>query len=125
MLKKICYLLLFMSALLLLCSCGNSYTRSDIEDAERDAYYKGYDDGYQRGSEDQWEKDCEDFLIDTYSIRDIENRVYQEFGITPSEAFSIVDNYEYDSTHGGYTWTEYQYAIDAIYYTASIFPYDY
>ena len=125
MLNKIGCLLMLISTLPLFCSCSASYTRTDIETAKRDAYYDGYNEGYKRGAEDQWEDDCEELLIDGRSIRDIENRVHQEFGITPAEAFSIIDNYEYDSTHGGYTWDEYQNAIDAIYYTASIFPYDY
>lgn len=119
-----------------LCGCGNSYSDSDIEAARQQGYDKGYSDGYNRGMKDhreeseyQHEETIEDLLdellIDGRSIRDVEEQVYREYGLTPSQAFGIVDEYEYDSTHGGFTWSEYQNAIDAIYYTASIFPYDY
>ena len=108
-----------------LCGCGNSYSDSDIEAARQQGYDKGYSDGYSRGVEDQKEEDYEDLLIDGLSIRGLENKVYQKYGLTPSQAFGIVDEYEYDSSHGGFTWSEYQNAIEAIYYTASIFPFDY
>lgn len=70
-------------------------------------------------------EDNEKLLIDGRSIRDIESQVNAEYGMTPAEAFSVIDEYEYDYTHGGYTWAEYQDALEVMYYTMSIFPYDY
>ena len=67
----------------------------------------------------------DDLLIDGRSIRDVADQVYAEYGMTPYEALSVIDEYEYDYTHGGYTWAEYKQAIEVVYYTASIFPYDY
>ena len=100
-------------------------TEADIEDAKEQAYNEGYKDGYYHGTEEQREKDCEDFLIDGLSIRGLEELVYEEYGMTPHEAFNIVDAYEFDPRDSGYTWAEYQNAIEAIYCTASIFPQDY
>ncbi len=117
--------IVFLVVLLLLSGCGNPYSEEDLEDAKQQAYREGYNDGYYRGAEEQKEKDYEELLIDGYSIRDIEEEIYNEYGMTPHEAFTILDEYEYDSSHGGYTWTEYQYAIEVMYATASIFPYDY
>lgn len=119
------FLLLTIILSFLLCACGNSYSEEDLEEAKRQAYDEGYNEGYSRGSDDQWEADCEDFLIDGRSIRNIQEQVYEEYGMTPDEAFSVIDEYEYDYTHGGFTWAEYKQAIEVVYYTASIFPYDY
>ena len=120
--KLICLVLVFV---FLLCGCDNAYTEEDLDRAREEAFAAGYKQGYAIGADDQWEKDCEELLIDGRSIRDIETEVYREFGITPREAFNIVDCYEYDYTHDGYTWNEYQNAIEAMYYTACIFPESY
>ena len=127
------FLLLTIILSFLLCACGNSYSEDDLEEAKRQAYNEGYDDGYSRGydvgysrgSDDQWEVDCEEFLIDGRSIRNVQEQVYEEYGMTPYEAFSVIDEYEYDYTHGGFTWAEYKQAIEVVYYIASIFPRDY
>lgn len=109
--------------LLLMAGCGTSTAK--IEEAREQAYREGYEDGFKRGAEAQYEEDCENFLIDGRSIRNIEEQVYEEYGMTPSQAFGIIDEYEYDSTHGGYSWSEYKEAIEVMYYTMSIFPQDY
>ncbi|MBO5953451.1 MAG: hypothetical protein J6Q53_04955 [Oscillospiraceae bacterium] len=125
--KCIHIILVLLLSFMLLTGCG--YTEGDIEEARNQAYNEGYDDGfddgYYRGINEQQEEDYEDLLIDGRSIRDLEMQVYGEYGLTPSEAFTIVDEYEYDSTHGGYTKSEYENAVEAIFYTAAIFPYDY
>lgn len=109
--------------LLLMTGCGTSTTK--IEEVRDQAYREGFDDGYYRGAEEQRERDYEELLIDGRSIRDVVDRVYDEYGMTPSHAFMIIDEYEYDYTHGGYTWAEYKHAIEVVYFTASIFPSDY
>ena len=120
--------LILAAVVLILGSCSEQEMKdreSKIEAARKEGYSEGYDDGYERGAKDQKQKDLEEYTIDTRSIQDIVNRVYEEYGMTPSEAFMIFDVYTYDSTHGGFTWSEYQNALEAIYYTASIFPQDY
>lgn len=125
LLNRACSVAAVLLFLLFLNGCGNPYTEADLEDAKQQAYNEGFEDGYYRGSKDQQEEDYDELLIDGCSIRTIEDHVYNEYGITPSEAFTIVDEYEYDSSHGGYTKAEYQNAIEAIFYTAAIFPQDY
>lgn len=112
-------------AALLLSACGNPYSESDLESAKRQSYNEGYNAGYDRGYEDFKEIVREEYLIDGRSIRDVIDEVYDEFGMTPYEAFAVYDEYTYDWTHGGYTWKEYQEALEVMYYTASIIPYDY
>ena len=121
--KKKLLLILLAISVAALSGCARIYSESDYEKAKQQSYNQGFNEGYDRGVQDQREKDCEDFLIDGCSIVDIEKKVYGKYGITPSEAFSIIDEYEYDSSHGGITWNEYQIAIEAIYYTAAVFPY--
>lgn len=123
--RKTLLAILLTVAAVVMCGCGESYSEADIEEARQQGYTEGYSAGYNRGAEDRQNEDYDDLLIDGRSIRDIEEQVYNEYGLTPSQAFGIVDEYEYDSTHGGFTWAEYQNAIEAIYYTASIFPQDY
>lgn len=120
--KKKLLLILLSIAVTALCGCVRIYSESDYEKAKQQSYNQGFDEGYSQGATDQKEKDYEDLLIDGRSIRNIWEQVYDKYGISPSSAFAIVDEYEYDSDHGGYTWEEYQNALEVIYYTASIFP---
>lgn len=118
-------ILILAAVVLILGSCSEQEMKdreSKIEAARKEGYSEGYDDGYERGAKDQKQKDLEEYTIDTRSIQDIVNRVYEEYGMTPSEAFMIFDVYTYDSSHGGYTWAEYQEALEVMYFTASIFP---
>lgn len=124
-----------MSTLLLLClflvtafalsGCESGYSESEMEAATQQAYNQGFDDGYYQGGKDMKEIAAENFLIDGYSIRDIENEVYETYGMTPHEAFVIIDEYTYDSKHGGYTKAEYENAVEIAFYTIACFPYDY
>lgn len=123
--RKRLFAILLTIAVVALCGCGKIYSESDIENAREQGYNEGYCAGYDRGVEERRTEDYNNLLIDGRSIRNIQDQVYDEFGLTPAQAFGIVDEYEYDSTHGGFTWSEYQNAIEAIYYTASIFPQDY
>ena len=123
------FVLLTVVLSFLLCGCGVYLSESELESAKNYAFERGFDEGfnagYSQGAEDQMEFISEDLLIDGRSIRDIEKEVRNEFGITPHEAFTIYDEYNYDWTHGGYTWKEYQIALEAMYYTCEIFPFDY
>lgn len=121
--KRLCVLALSI-IIICLCGCGNgkAYTASEVEEMMQQAYREGYASGYDQGMRDQWDEDCEELLIDGCSIKNIRDSIYHEFGMTPDEAFNIVDSYECDPSHDGITWSEYQKAIEAIYCTVSIFP---
>lgn len=123
--RKKLFAILLSAVVVALCGCGKIYSESDIKNAREQGYNEGYCAGYDRGVEERRKENYDNLLIDGRSIRNIQDQVYDEFGLTPAQAFGIVDEYEYDSTHGGFTWSEYQNAIEAIYYTASIFPEDY
>lgn len=112
-------------AIVLLSGCNTGYSESEMESIKQQAYKEGFDDGYWIGAEEQQALDYEELLIDGASIQTVEDKVYSRYGMTPHEAFQIYDEYTYDGASSGYTWTEYQEALEVMYYTASIFPYDY
>lgn len=102
-----------------------SKLKDAMDEGYRAGYDAGYDVGYKRGAEDQLEECRSEYTIDGRSICDISNAIRRAYGVTPGEAFNIIEEYNYDSSHGGYTWDEKENAIQAIYATASIFPSDY
>ena len=96
--KKLSTLLLtlFLITALAMSGCESGYSKSDMEAATQQAYDQGFDDGYYQGGKDMKEIAAENFLIDGYSIRDLESEVFETYGITPHEAFVIIDEYTYD-----------------------------
>ncbi len=89
---------------------------------EQEAYDVAYDDGYQQGREDQEAADREKLTIEGKSIVDIVDLVYDHYGMTPQEAWGVIEEYNYDGTHGGFTWEEYMDAMEAAVATAMYFP---
>lgn len=120
--RKTLLAILLTVAAVVMCGCGESYSEADIEEARQQGYTEGYSAGYNRGAEDRQDEDYDDFLIGGMSIRDLSDQVYKEYGMYPSEAFNIFDSYQCDADHGGYSWDEYQKAIEAMYFTSCIFP---
>ena len=101
---------------------GYNIEKALAPEKEQEAYEIAYNDGYQRGLEHQLETDREELTIDGRSIVDIVELVYDHYGMTPQEACGIIDEYNYDGTHGGFTWEEYSNAIEAAVATAMYFP---
>lgn len=91
-------------------------------ESEKAAYETAYNGGYKRGREDQEEADIEKYCYEGRSIYDIEESVLDYYGITPAEAWHTIDEYNYDASHGGIAWDEYQNAIQAALATAGQFP---
>lgn len=90
------------------------------EQIKAEAAKEEYDRGYEQGVKDQMERDFETFTLSGRSVRDIINKINVFYGMTPVEAFRTVDEYEFDSTHGGITWEEYQTAIRVCINTAGM-----
>ena len=113
--RKLFALALILALFLIGCeSSGSSNT----------AYDSGYDDGYRAGYEDgkslQYEEDCEEMLIDVVFIRYVSETIQSMYDMSPSMAYYTVYGYKTEPDHGGYTWAEYQKAIEAILTTASM-----
>lgn len=101
---------------------GGKTEKKQTETTTGYLYNADYEEGYERGHEAGEEAAAEDLTIDGVSIVDIVDLVYDHYGMTPQEAWSIIDEYNYDGTHGGITWEEYQNAIEAAVATAMYFP---
>lgn len=100
----------------------DNLAKVSASEKEKEAYDSAYDEGYQQGRKDQEESDWEKLTIEGKSIVDVEDQVYQYYGMTPYEAWGTIEEYNYDGTHGGITWEEYQNAIEAAVSTAGFFP---
>lgn len=100
----------------------DNMAKVSASEKEKEAYDSAYDEGYQQGRKDQEESDWEKLTIEGKSIVDVEDQVYQYYGMTPYEAWGTIEEYNYDGTHGGITWEEYQNAIEAAVSTAGFFP---
>lgn len=94
----------------------------EAEKNEKVVYESAYQAGYKRGQEVQEEEDTEKYCYEGRSIYDIEESVLDYYGITPAEAWHTIDEYNFDASHGGITWDEYQNAIQAAFATAGQFP---
>lgn len=112
-------ILIFSAIIFVLVSCSEHYANkreSAIEAARNEGFTEGYNEGYDRGCRDQYERDIEAMTYDTVSIVDIIDTTVSEYGISPSDAFAILeDRYEY-------TWEEYQLAQEVAYFVMSQFP---
>lgn len=122
--KKKMLILLFIVVAIVLCGCSEIYTAENIEEARKQGYEEGYNYGYYWGAEHQQEKDYKDLVLDGVSITDIAIEVHKKYGITPGVAFATYEQYNDDPIGSGITWEEYQNAINAVFYTAQLFPRD-
>lgn len=100
----------------------DNMAKVSASEKEKEAYDSAYEEGYQQGRKDQEESDWEKLTIEGKSIVDVEEQVYKYYGMKPYEAWNIIDAYNYDSSHDGITWEEYQNAIEAAVSTAGFFP---
>ena len=89
---------------------------------EKAAYDSAYDEGYQQGRKDQEESDWEKLTIEGMTIEDMDNKIYDFYGMSPREAAGLVESYLTDENHGGWTWEEYQTALSVCVDTAAMFP---
>lgn len=85
-------------------------------------YNADYEEGYERGHEAGEESAAEELTIDGVSIVDIDEKVLDRYGMSVSEAWGMVECYETEADHGGWSWAEYQNALEAVRYAASLFP---
>lgn len=101
---------------------ADNETKATNAEKEKAAYDSAYEEGYQQGREEQEAADWEKLTIEGKSIVDIVELVYDHYGMTPQEAWGVIEEYNYDGTHGGFTWEEYMDAMEAAVATAMYFP---
>lgn len=84
---------------------------------------EGYNEGYSEGKKFQRNWDTDKMTVNGQNLKDIVNDVAEEYGIEPAVAYDILNAYNNNADHGGYSWDEYQEAIQVIIYTVSLIPY--
>lgn len=84
---------------------------------------EGYNEGYSEGKKFQRNWDIDKMTVSGQNLKDIVNDVAEEYGIEPAVAYDILSDYNDQPDHGGYSWDEYQEAIQVIIYTVSLIPY--
>lgn len=100
--------------------CGAS---AHAESARNEGYNQGYYAGYDKGKEEQWVSDRQSLVVRGKNLKMIIESVESEYGIEPAKAYAILNAYNNNADHGGYSWDEYQEAIQVIIYTVSLIPY--
>lgn len=103
---------------------GSKTEKKQTETTAGYSYNADYEEGYDRGHEAGEEAAAEDLTIDGVSIVDIDDKVFDHYGMSVSEAWGMVECYETEADHGGWSWAEYQNALEAVLYAASLFPGD-
>lgn len=93
------------------------------ESARNEEYNQGYYAGYDKGQEEQWVSDRQSLVVRGKNLKMIIESVESEYGIEPAKAYAILNAYNNNADHGGYSWDEYQEAIQVIIYTVSLIPY--
>lgn len=99
---------------------NNGVSEEDIQKARQEGYNEGYENGMNAAAE--YAAELLASVEEEKGVQDIQDKIYDRYGVTPWEAWSIIDEYNYDWTHGGFTWEEYQNALEAVYDTAGFFP---
>lgn len=95
---------------------------ADKEAAYNSGYETGYGEGYSTGFDEGKAVQRERDTIDDCSIIDLARAVREYYGVTPAEAYQIVEAYENEKKHGGYSKEDYENAIGAIWFAAGVFP---
>lgn len=104
---------------------GLEVGNAKVDPAWDEGYSAGHDDGYAEGKNFQRNWDTDKMTVGGQNLKDIVNDVAEEYGIEPAEAYDILSDYNDRPDHGGYSWDEYQEAIQVIIYTVSLMPYSY
>lgn len=95
---------------------------ADKEEAYNSGYKTGYGEGYSTGFDEGKAVQRERDTIGDCSIIDLARAVREYYGVTPAEAYQIVEAYETEKKHGGYSKEDYENAIGAIWFAAGVFP---
>lgn len=114
---------MFAAAAVLMVGVYIPGVRQQAAEQAESARNEGYNEGYAEGKNFQRNWDTDKMTVGGQNLKDIVNDVAEEYGIEPAEAYDILSDYNDRPDHGGYSWDEYQEAIQVIIYTVSLIPY--
>ena len=92
------------------------------EESYNNGYKTGYGEGYSTGFDEGKDVQRGRDTIGDCSIVDLARAVREYYGVTPAEAYQIVEAYETEKQHGGYSREDYENAVGAIWFAAGVFP---
>ncbi len=97
--------------------------RAEAKKEKEEMLEAEYRRGYEAGRNAQEYDDSDKWLVDGVSLRDIYDRVWDEYGMTPNEAYSTVEDYTSEPDNGDISWEDYQIALEVVLRIASLMPY--
>lgn len=121
-LKILCVLFLIAGVIYAVYCTIPQKLEADKEEAYNNGYKTGYGEGYSTGFDEGKAVQRERDTIGDCSIIDLARAVREYYGVTPAEAYQIVEAYETEKKHGGYSKEDYENAIGAIWFAAGVFP---
>lgn len=99
---------------------GAQYGAADKPEVVTAQIEEAVQNAKNEAKQEQRAKDLKE-LVHNRSSASIAYSVKKAYGINPEEAYEIVEAYNENGNHGGYSWDEYQNALGAVLYTANLF----
>lgn len=93
-----------------------------IQGESQGSYDSGYQAGYAAGKEFQREKDVEGLTVGNKNLKTLVTLVESQYGVGPREAYDLVMDYADQGANSGYSYDEYENALEAILYFAELVP---
>lgn len=126
--NKALIFLLVLLAVLCLCVAwkagrqfGAENTRAELAEQMDAAVKQAALDAKSEGKHEQLSRDKKSMEYNGTTAAKIARRIKAIYGMPPQDAYEIVAAYNENGNHGGYSWDEYQEALEAVLRTASMF----
>ena len=93
-----------------------------IREESQGNYDSAYQRGYTAGKDAQYEKDIEGMTVGNKNLKTLVTLVESQYGVGPREAYDLVMDYADQGANSGYSYDEYENALEAILYFAELVP---
>lgn len=93
-----------------------------IREESQGNYDSAYQRGYTAGKDAQYEKDLKGMTYGNKNLKTLVALVESQYGVGPREAYDLVMDYADQGANSGYSYDEYENALEAILYFAELVP---
>lgn len=93
-----------------------------IREESQGNYDSAYQRGYTAGKDAQYEKDLKGMTYGNKNLKTLVTLVESQYGVGPREAYDLVMDYADQGANSGYSYDEYENALEAILYFAELVP---
>lgn len=93
-----------------------------IREESQGNYDSAYQRGYTAGKDAQYEKDLKGMTVGNKNLKTLVTLVESQYGVGPREAYDLVMDYADQGANSGYSYDEYENALEAILYFAELVP---